>query len=151
MAASEERRAPERSRSSGAGLTPAVIPALRQMAAFLRLRAVTRTYRTSRNTTIGNDVWIGFRSTVLGGAQIGDGAVVAAGSVVFSDVPPFAVVAGNPAQVVRYRFSRKTAERLQRIAWWNWPEEKVRENLEWFYKPVAEFVERFDSGGVTNG
>jgi acyl-[acyl carrier protein]--UDP-N-acetylglucosamine O-acyltransferase len=132
-------------------LTQAVIPALQQMTAFLRWRALTRTYRSSRNTTIGNDVWIGFRSTVLGGALIGDGAVVAAGSVVFSDVPPFAVVAGNPAQVLRYRFSRKFIERMQRIAWWKWPDEQVRENLEWFYKPIAEFVERFDAGASALG
>lgn len=78
-----------------------------------------RAYRT-KHTRIGNDVWIGYHATIVGGAAVGDGAVIASHSVVFSDVPAFAVVAGNPATIVRYRFSRSIAERLLRIAWWDY-------------------------------
>jgi acetyltransferase-like isoleucine patch superfamily enzyme len=107
----------------------------------------TRTYRTTRNTTVGHDVWLGYGAHVLGGARVGHGAVVAARAVVFADVPDYAVVAGNPAQVVRYRFSQPIVRRLLRIAWWDWPDEVVRANLEWFYRPVREFVEHFDPCG----
>jgi virginiamycin A acetyltransferase len=64
---------------------------------------------------------VGYSALVLPGVTIGDGAVVAAGSVVARDVPPYAVVAGNPARVVRSRVSEEDVERLLRAAWWNWP------------------------------
>jgi acetyltransferase-like isoleucine patch superfamily enzyme len=104
----------------------------------------TRSYRTTRNTVIANDVWIGFQALISGGVTIGNGAVVGTRAVVFSDVPPYAVVMGNPATVVRYRFSQQTVLRLQRIAWWDWPEEEIRDNVDWFFKPIGEFVEHFD-------
>jgi virginiamycin A acetyltransferase len=107
----------------------------------------TRTYRSSRHTVLGNDVWTGCRSHIMPGVHVGNGAVVAARAVVFSDVPDYAIVCGNPARVVRYRFSSAVVKRLLRIAWWDWPDEKIRENLEWFYRPVTEFVEQFDPGG----
>jgi acetyltransferase-like isoleucine patch superfamily enzyme len=106
-----------------------------------------RNYQTTRPTVIGNDVWIGHGATILGGVQVGDGAVVASGAVVFEDVPPYAIVAGNPARVIRYRFSQGVVQRLLRIAWWNWPEQTIRDNLDWFYRPVAEFVQHFDPCG----
>jgi virginiamycin A acetyltransferase len=105
---------------------------------------LARAYKTTQTTTIGNDVWVGYGAMILGGAQIGDGAVIAAGAVVLSDVPAFAVAAGNPARVVRYRFSENAVARLLRIAWWNWPDEKVVANRDWFYKPISEFLEQFD-------
>jgi acetyltransferase-like isoleucine patch superfamily enzyme len=125
-----------------------MLVSLRDAVEYLRMRSMLFVYQQGRNTTIGNDVWLGFRSMVLGGARVGDGAVIAAGSVVFQDVPPYAIVAGNPAQVIRYRFSKLVIERLLRIAWWNWPDEKVRDNIEWFLKPVREFVDRFDPQGA---
>jgi virginiamycin A acetyltransferase len=101
-------------------------------------------YRRTRDTTVGHDVWLGMNSLVVGGVTIGDGAIVAAGAVVLSDVPPFAVVAGNPAQVARYRFSEEIVKRLQRIAWWNWPLNQIAARREWFLKPVQGFVDEFD-------
>jgi acetyltransferase-like isoleucine patch superfamily enzyme len=74
---------------------------------------------------IGNDVWICAGATLLSGVVIGDGAVIGAGSVVSRDVPPFAIVAGNPAKVVRSRFAEATVERLLKIEWWNWPLSKI--------------------------
>jgi acetyltransferase-like isoleucine patch superfamily enzyme len=114
---------------------------------FLGRENPTRTYKTTRDTVIGNDVWIGHGAHIGGGVRVGHGAVIASWAVVFSDVPDYAVVAGNPAQLVRYRFSRPVVRRLLRIAWWDWPEDTVRENVEWFYRPIGEFVERFDPGG----
>ncbi|MHB1955240.1 MAG: DapH/DapD/GlmU-related protein [Sulfobacillus sp.] len=105
----------------------------------------TRSYRTTKPTVIGHDVWLGLNSTICGGVEVGNGAVVGVGAVVFEDVPPYAVAIGNPAQVVRYRFSQTTVQALQRIAWWDWPVETLRERVEWFYRPVAEFIKQFGS------
>ena len=76
---------------------------------------------------IGNDVWIGDDVTILGGVRIGDGAVIAAGAVVVKDVPPYAIVGGNPTKIIKYRFPKETIERLRRIAWWDWDGEKICE------------------------
>jgi acetyltransferase-like isoleucine patch superfamily enzyme len=69
--------------------------------------------------TIHNDVWIGANCTILDNVTIGNGAVVAAGSVVINDVPPYAIVGGNPAKVIKYRFSSNQIDALLRIQWWN--------------------------------
>lgn len=74
-----------------------------------------------RDTVIGNDVWIGQGARILPGAQLGDGVIVGAGAVVGGNVPAYAIVAGNPAVVVRWRFTREEAARLTAIAWWDWP------------------------------
>ncbi len=84
---------------------------------------------TRGDVTIGNDVWIGSDSIILSGVTIGDGAVIGAGSVVTRDVEPYAMVAGNPAEVIRKRFSDEQIARLLEIKWWDWPEEKIRRNL----------------------
>ena len=76
-------------------------------------------------TQIGNDVWIGYGATILSGVTIGDGAVIGAGAVVVTDVPAYAIAAGNPASLVRYRFEEATITKLLQIAWWNWPIEKI--------------------------
>lgn len=81
------------------------------------------------DTVLGNDVWLGYAVTVMAGVSIGHGAIVAARSVVSSDVPPYAIVAGNPARVVRMRFSPERIERLLAIAWWDWPVELVGKQL----------------------
>lgn len=81
------------------------------------------------NTEIGNDVWIGYNATIMPGVKVGHGAIIAAESVVVKDVPPYAIIGGNPAQVVRMRFSQDEIDKLIDIAWWNWPVEKITENL----------------------
>ena len=83
--------------------------------------------RSKGPVAIGNDVWVGRGAVILSGVTIGDGAVVGAGAVVSKDVPPYAVVAGNPSQVVRYRFSEKQIDSLSHIAWWDWPIDRIRE------------------------
>lgn len=81
------------------------------------------------DTHIGNDVWIGYRSTILPGLTIGDGAIVAAHSVVTTDVPAYAIVGGNPAKVLKRRYCETDARRLQEIAWWDWPAERITANI----------------------
>lgn len=82
------------------------------------------------DTVIGNDVWIGYESVIMPGVRIGHGAIVAAKSVVVSDVSPYAVVGGNPAKILKKRFSDETIEALLEIAWWDWDIGKVTRNLE---------------------
>lgn len=72
-----------------------------------------------KDTLVGNDVWIGRSAIIISGVNIGDGSVIGAGSVVTKDVPPYAIVAGNPARVIRFRFDKITIERLVKISWWN--------------------------------
>jgi acetyltransferase-like isoleucine patch superfamily enzyme len=91
--------------------------------------------------TIGNDVFVGMNAVILDGVTIGDGAVVEAGSVVVGDVDPYAVVAGNPARRIRYRFSDDAIRQLQRIRWWDWPEERLAEVEKSFFD-VEGFVAR---------
>ena len=85
--------------------------------------------RRDRPVSIGNDVWIGHGAIVLPGRSIGDGAVVAAGAVVTKDVPPYSIVAGNPARPIRKRFADDIAQRLQALAWWDWDHERLRQAL----------------------
>ena len=82
------------------------------------------------DTVAGNDVWFGYESLIMPGIKIGNGAVIAASSVITKDVPAYAVVGGNPARVIRMRFSEEEIEVLEKIAWWDWPIEKVTEHLE---------------------
>lgn len=100
--------------------------------------------RTSKGpVTIGNDVWIGTRVVILSGVTVGDGAIIAAGSVVTHDVPPYAIVAGTPAEIVKYRFSEQQTAKLLDIAWWNWSDQKIKENMDWFDRNIDEFIEKF--------
>ncbi len=81
------------------------------------------------NPVVGNDVWIGSNVVIYSGVNIGDGAVIAGQSVVTKSVPPYAVVAGNPAVIKKYRFSEQVIEKLLRYRWWDLPEEIIREKL----------------------
>jgi virginiamycin A acetyltransferase len=81
------------------------------------------------DTRIGNDVWIGYDALIMPGVNIGDGSIIAARSVVTSDVPPYSIVGGNPASVRRQRFDDATIEGLLRLRWWDWDEAKITRNL----------------------
>lgn len=100
-------------------------------------------WRRSHHVSIGHDAWIGHGAIVLPGRKIGTGAVVGAGAVVTRDVPDYAVVAGNPARLIRQRFSGRIAAQMLALAWWNWPHEKLRQALPDFRTLDAEaFVEK---------
>lgn len=83
------------------------------------------------DTLVGNDVWIGYESIIMPGVTIGDGAIIAAKSVVVNDVPPYSIVGGNPAKIIKQRFAAETIKTLLEIAWWNWDINKISANLEY--------------------
>lgn len=92
---------------------------------------------------IGNDVWIGCHTIILGGVHVGNGAVIGAGAVVAKDVPPYAIVVGNPARVVKYRFPKETIEKLQRIKWWYWNRETIEQRRPEMKSPET-FAAKYD-------
>jgi virginiamycin A acetyltransferase len=91
---------------------------------------------------IGNDVWIGYEALIMPGVKIGNGAIVAARAVVAHDVPAYSIVAGNPARVVKKRFADDVIAALEAIAWWDWPIEKITENLRLIVSADIEALER---------
>lgn len=91
---------------------------------------------------VGNDVWIGAYAIILPAVNIGDGAMIAAGAVVTKDVPPYAVVGGVPARIIRYRYTKPQIESLLRISWWNWSDEKISQNIDDFFIHVDSFIQK---------
>lgn len=91
-----------------------------------------------KRVTVGNDVWIGTGVMVMGGVSIGDGAVIGAGAIVTKNVPPYAVVAGVPARIIRYRFPEGIIEKLNASQWWTLDDEIIKENITLFQKPAEE-------------
>lgn len=92
---------------------------------------------------IENDVWIGAKSTIMSGVKIGNGAVVGSCSVVTKDVPPYAIVAGNPAKIVKYRFTEEQIKDLLTISWWDWDENRIRENAMILWScNIQEFINK---------
>jgi virginiamycin A acetyltransferase len=94
------------------------------------------------DTMVGNDVWLGYRATIMPGLTIGDGAIVATAAVVTRDVPAYAIVGGNPAAVIRSRFDPPTVERLRAVAWWDWDAAKVARNVRIICAGDIEALER---------
>ena len=91
----------------------------------------------NKTIKIGNDVWIGMNACVLPGVEIGDGAIIGAGSVVTKDVPAYAIVVGNPAKVIKYRFCDEVIDCLIQCQWWNWPKEVIAENIAFFQEELT--------------
>lgn len=94
-------------------------------------------------TSIGHDVWIGHSATILSGVNIGNGAVIGAEAVVTKDVPPYAIVAGNPASIIRYRFSPEVIEFLLNLEWWHWRLDKILGNLDNLYQNPEKWMKEF--------
>ncbi len=86
-------------------------------------------YPSKGNITIGNDVWIGYHATIVAGVHIGDGAIIATNATVTKDVDPYTIVGGNPAQLIRKRFSEDQIKNLLAIKWWDWDIQKITRNL----------------------
>lgn len=105
---------------------------------------VVKAPEKNRPVVIGNDVWVGINVTILPSVEIGDGAVIGAGAVVTKSVPDYAIVVGAPARVIRYRFSEEEIKILKEIRWWDWPDEKIRENIKYFANN-EEFFKKTDN------
>ncbi|MCG7337262.1 chloramphenicol acetyltransferase [Sporosarcina sp. ACRSM] len=100
--------------------------------------------RESRIATIGHDTWIGHGAIIQPGVTIGDGAIVGSGAIVTKDVPPYAIVVGVPAKIIKYRFPEETIAALQRIQWWNWSYDTIKDRLEDFRLDIEQFIEKHD-------
>ncbi len=96
---------------------------------------------------IGNDVWLGMECVILAGVTIGDGAIIGARSMITKDVPPYAIVAGNPARVISYRFTELQITSLLKIKWWDWSRDKIIENWEHLFTMhnIDTFIKTFDN------
>jgi phosphonate metabolism protein (transferase hexapeptide repeat family) len=106
-------------------------------------------WRRTYAVTIGHDVWLGHGAILLPGRNIGTGAVVAAAAVVTKDVAPYMIVGGNPARPIRERFPSRIAERLTRLAWWDWSHEALRAALPDFRRlSIEEFLGKYEPGSA---
>lgn len=94
-------------------------------------------------TTIGNDVWIGHGAIIQAGITVGDGAVIASNAVVTKDIPPYAIVGGIPAKIIKYRFSDEMIAAMSQIAWWDWDRLTLEKNYLDFRLPIEEFVAKY--------
>ena len=95
----------------------------------LEKKNVADSWDNKGDIIVGNDVWIGYEAVILSGVTIGDGAVIGARAVVTKDVPPYTIVGGVPAKPIKKRFSEENIKKLQSICWWDWPKEKIAENI----------------------
>lgn len=92
---------------------------------------------------IGNDVWLGRNVIITNGSNIGNGVIAAAGAVITKEVPDYAVVAGVPARIIRYRYTAEQINKLNQIAWWDWPDDVIRERYDDFYLDINNFIEKY--------
>jgi len=100
--------------------------------------------RSKGDVVIGNDVWVGTDAIILSGVNIGDGAIIGAGAVVSKDVPAYAIVAGNPARIIKYRFNEKVIDKLLSIQWWNWSSEEIEKALpELLSGNIEQFINKY--------
>ncbi len=103
-------------------------------------------WRESLGITIGHDTWIGHGAVIMPGVTIGNGSIIGSNAVVTRDVPAYSIAVGVPAKVIKQRFDDKTAERMEKLAWWDWPHELLHTRLEDFRTlPAEEFLARYEA------
>ncbi|MGD1818058.1 MAG: CatB-related O-acetyltransferase [Pleomorphochaeta sp.] len=95
----------------------------------LDVKNITTAWDNKGNIVIGNDVWIGYDAVILSGVTIGDGAIIGTRAVVTKDVPPYTIVGGIPAKLIKKRFNDKTISQLEEIKWWDWNPNKIKQNI----------------------
>ncbi|MEF2546988.1 DapH/DapD/GlmU-related protein [Aurantimonas sp. E1-2-R+4] len=116
---------------------------------YLPIDADWREHRSAKRVAIGHDVWVGHGAVVMPGVQIGVGAVIGANAVVTKDVAPYAIVAGVPARLLRARFSAGIAERLRRLAWWDWsPEVLFAAIPDMQALPIETFLDKWETADL---
>lgn len=91
---------------------------------------VTESWNNKGNIVVGNDVWIGYEAVIMAGVTIGDGAIIGTRAVVTKDVPPYTIVGGIPAKIIRKRFSDEIISKLLEIKWWDWEKNRIQNNIE---------------------
>lgn len=99
-----------------------------------------------RRITIGNDVWLGANVLITNGVDIPDGVIAGAGAVITKEIPPYAIVGGVPARIIGYRYNSEQVAKIRAIAWWDWPDELIRERYRDFYLSGDEFIDKYYSG-----
>ncbi len=104
----------------------------------LEKKNVSTAWDNRGDILIGNDVWIGYEAVIMSGVSIGDGAIIGTRAVVTKDVPPYTIVGGVPAKKIRMRYDDEKIEKLTQLKWWDWPAEKIRENLSFIMNGEAE-------------
>ena len=102
--------------------------------------------RQLKMTRIGNDVWIGRNALIIAGTTIGNGVIIGAGAVVTKDIPDYAIAVGVPAKIIKYRYSEEQIQKMNSIAWWNWPDEKICKFYDDFYLDIETFIEKHGEG-----
>jgi len=108
----------------------------------LDVKKVTDAWDNKGNIVIGNDVWIGYEAIIMAGVTIGDGAIIGTRALVTKDIPPYTIVGGIPARRIRKRFDDNTIFKLQQMKWWDWPVEKIAQNLEFIQAGrIEKFIE----------
>ena len=103
-----------------------------------------KTYPSKGNIVVGNDVWIGYNATIMVGVTIGDGAIIGTNSVVTKDVEPYSIVGGNPAKLIKKRFSEDEIKDLLEIKWWDWEIEKITRNVQSLTDKNVEILKRME-------
>lgn len=100
--------------------------------------------RENQTAHIGHDSWIGHGAIIQPGITVGNGAIIGSGAIVTKDLPPYAIAVGVPAKVIKYRFTDEEIAALERIRWWDWPYEKIKERIDDFHLDIKKFIEIHD-------
>lgn len=117
-------------------------PELDKFIPHTKQKEVLEEHIFSKKTKIGNDVWVGANAIIIAGVNIGNGAIIGAGAVVTKDVPPYAVVGGVPAKIIKYRFSEEQIEELEKIQWWDWDYKTICERFDDFLN-IDDFIKKY--------
>lgn len=106
------------------------------------IKDITSAWDNKGDITIGNDVWIGYEAVILAGVTIGDGSIIGTRAVVTKDVPPYTIVGGVPAKRIRRRFSEETVSELLELKWWDWPMDKISQNIQFIKSGNIEKIKK---------